>query len=91
MSQSVGFTESPLPTVVPGAGNTYGKLPLSFEPNQGQTDAHVKFLSRASSYTLFVTSGEAVFAGRDGSVERMKLLGANPKLRFEPLDKQQKA
>jgi hypothetical protein len=70
------------------AGNTYGKLPLSFEPNQGQTDARVKFLSRASGYTLFVTADEAVFAGRDGSVERMKLLGANPKLRFEPLDKQ---
>jgi hypothetical protein len=70
------------------AGNTYGKLPLSFEPNQGQTDARVKFLARASGYTLFVTADEAVFAGRDGSVERMKLLGANPKPRFEPLDKQ---
>src|SRR5579859_1571954 len=63
------------------AGNTYGKLPLSFEPNQGQTDARVKFLARASGYTLFVTADEAVFAGRDGSAERMKLLGANPKLR----------
>ena len=70
------------------AGNGYGKLPLSFEPNQGQTDARVKFLSRAPGYTLFVTSEEAVFAGRDGSVERMKLLGANPAPRFEPLDKQ---
>ena len=30
------------------AGNTYGKLPLSFEPNQGQTDARVKFFARAS-------------------------------------------
>src|SRR5712664_1722876 len=70
------------------AGNTYGKLPLSFEPNQGQTDARVRFLSRASGYTLFVTADEAVFAGRDGSVERMKLIGANPKPRFEPVDKQ---
>src|SRR5229473_3193176 len=70
------------------AGNSYGKLPISFEPNQGQTDARVKFFARASGYTLFVTSDEAVFAGRDGSVERMKLLGANPNPRFEPLDKQ---
>src|SRR5579863_10111530 len=70
------------------AGNTYGKLPLSFEPNQGQSDARVKFLSRASGFTLFVTADEAVFAGRDGSVERMKLLRANRKLRIEPLDKQ---
>jgi hypothetical protein len=70
------------------AGSSYGRLPLTFEPNQGQTDARVKFLSRASGSTLFVTADEAVFAGRDGSVERMKLLGANPKPRFEPLDKQ---
>ena len=70
------------------ASNTYGKLPLSFEPNQGQTDARVEFLARASGYTLFVTAEEAVFAGCDGSVERMKLLGANPKPRLDPLDKQ---
>jgi hypothetical protein len=70
------------------ASDTYGKLPLSFETNQGQTDARVRFLARASGYTLFVTANEAVFAGRDGLVERMKLIGANPKPRFEPLDKQ---
>jgi hypothetical protein len=38
----------------------YGKLPLSFEINQGQTDAQVKFLSRGSGYTLFLTPTEAV-------------------------------
>ena len=70
------------------AGTTYAKLPLSFESNQGQTDASVKFLARASGYTLFVTEDEAVFAGRDGSVERMKLIGANRKARVELLDKQ---
>jgi hypothetical protein len=70
------------------AGNSYGKLPLSFEPNQGQTAAQVKFLARVPGYTLYVTSTEAVFAGRDGSVERMKLLGANRRMRIEPLDKQ---
>ncbi len=52
------------------ARQAYGKIPLSFEENQGQTDARVKFLARASGYTLFVTADEAVFAGRDGSVER---------------------
>ena len=35
-----------------------------------------------------MTPDEAVFGGRDGSVERMKLIGASPKLRFEPLDQQ---
>jgi hypothetical protein len=42
----------------------YGKLPLSFEANQGQTDARVKFLSRSSGYSLFLTDGEAVFTLR---------------------------
>ncbi len=41
---------------------TYGKLPLSFEANQGQTDAQVKFLSRTGSYSLFLTRDEAMFA-----------------------------
>src|SRR5438876_1365408 len=38
----------------------YGKLPLTFEANRGQTDSRVKFLSRGSGYTLFLTSTEAV-------------------------------
>src|SRR2546428_57943 len=38
----------------------YGKLPLSFEANAGQADPQVKFLSRGSGYTLFLTPTEAV-------------------------------
>src|SRR6266446_2002411 len=44
------------------AGESYGKLPLSFEANQGQTDAQVKFLSRGSVYSLFLNSTEAIFS-----------------------------
>src|SRR5712692_10402039 len=44
----------------------FGKLPLSFEANHGQTDGQVKFLSRGSGYTLFLTSNEAVLALRKG-------------------------
>ena len=40
----------------------YGKLPLSFEANHGQTDARVKFLARTSEYSLFLTGDEAVLA-----------------------------
>ncbi len=43
-----------------GAG--YGELPLSFEPNQGQSDRRVKFLSRGNGYSLFLTATEAVLA-----------------------------
>jgi hypothetical protein len=40
----------------------YGRLPLSFEANQGQSDGQVKFLSRGRGYTLFLTSTEAVLS-----------------------------
>jgi Beta-propeller repeat/Putative binding domain, N-terminal len=76
------------PPKAPVARHAYDKVPLSFEENRGQTDARVKFLARASGYTLFVATDEAVFAGSDGSVERMKLIGASPKLKFEPLAQQ---
>ncbi|MFQ5695334.1 MAG: SBBP repeat-containing protein, partial [Terriglobia bacterium] len=50
----------------------YGKLPLSFEVNQGQTDAQVKFLSRGQGYTLFLTATEAVLALRSPKLEKPK-------------------
>jgi hypothetical protein len=46
---------------------SYGRLPLSFEPNQGQTDSQVKFLSRGPGYSLFLTGDEAVLALRKPS------------------------
>jgi len=36
----------------------YGKLPLTFEENQGQTDARVKFLARGSGYTVFLSDDQ---------------------------------
>jgi hypothetical protein len=42
----------------------YGNLPLSFEVNNGQVDETVRFLSRGSGYTLFLTSTEAVLSLR---------------------------
>ena len=41
---------------------TYGKLPLSFEPNRGQTDQRVRFISRGHGYALFLTGNEAVLS-----------------------------
>src|SRR5258707_1388618 len=42
----------------------YGKLPLHFEANQGQTHDQVKFLARGSGYGLFLTSTESVLVLR---------------------------
>ena len=49
------------------AFENYGKLPLSFEANQGQTDSQAKFVSRGPGYTLFLTGNEAVLALKAGS------------------------
>jgi hypothetical protein len=48
------------------AAAVYGKLPLSFEANQGQTAGQVQFLARGSGYALFLTNDSAVIA-LDGS------------------------
>src|ERR1035438_5074116 len=49
------------------ASDSYGKLPLSFEPNQGQSAAQVKFLSRGSGYTLLLTDSAAILKLRNKS------------------------
>ena len=63
---------------------SYGKLPLSFELNRGQTDAKVKFLSRGGGYTLFLTGDAAVFSlsrlGPTGGAVHPSLLSAGAPL-----------
>ncbi|MFC1891097.1 SBBP repeat-containing protein [Thermodesulfobacteriota bacterium] len=64
----------------------FGKIPLGFEKNLGQCDNEVKFLSRGSGYTIFLTdNGMVLTLKKSGktendlkSVVHMKLLGANP-------------
>jgi len=48
---------------------SYAALPLAFEPNQGQTDAQVKYLARGNGYILFLTENDAVFSLHSGSAE----------------------
>ncbi|MBV9959258.1 MAG: SBBP repeat-containing protein, partial [Acidobacteria bacterium] len=48
----------------------YGKLPLSFEANGGQTDERVKFLARGEGYGLFLTADEAVLTLRQDGGRR---------------------
>ena len=42
----------------------YGKLPLSFEENVGQTASEVRYVAHGGKYELFLTSQEAVVALR---------------------------
>ena len=48
------------------AAEAYGRLPLSFEENQGQADKDVKFISRGANSDLFLTANEAVLVLRRG-------------------------
>jgi hypothetical protein len=48
------------------AAANYGRTPLSFEANRGQTDPSVQFLSHGQGYMLFLRQGEAVLALRGG-------------------------
>jgi hypothetical protein len=55
-------TESKLatPTSEARVDQNFGKLPLRFEANNGQTDRSVRFRSRGNGYSLFLTSRELV-------------------------------
>jgi len=46
----------------------YGRVPLMFEANKGQTDSQVEFLSHGKGYSVFLTSGSLVLALRPSEV-----------------------
>ena len=66
------------------------QLPLRFEPNRGQTDPQVRFISRGAGYTLFLTPDGATLSLDQaataapaeelvaGSVVKMNLIDGNP-------------
>src|SRR5665811_992660 len=64
--------------------SSYGKLPLAFEPNQGQADPSVKFLARGSGYTLFVTAQEAVLSLKKPHAHSHPTLGKGPRFKIFP-------
>jgi hypothetical protein len=104
-SRAAGFEPSGLPGLLAGAesdpalklrvAEAYGKVPLGFEANEGQTDQQVKFLTRGPGYNLFLTSSEAVLSLRhtndridtrrrlQNDVVRMKLVRANSAPKIE--------
>lgn len=55
--RSLSGLSAPLPTARPDIEEQYGKIPLSFEANTGQTDPRVQFLSRGGGYAMFLSSG----------------------------------
>jgi len=75
----------------------YGKLPLAFEPNLGQSNGQAKYLAHGDGYSLFLASDEAVLVLGQSSknksgihtqanVLRMQLLGTNQAALFSAID-----
>ena len=80
--------------------DAYGKLPLHFEANEGQTNSAVRFLARGHGYTLFLSDSGATMKLRGtqsergqaelpsvpvAAVVRMELIGAKPRLEGEAM------
>lgn len=62
------------------AFGAYGKLPLSFEANKGQSPSEAKFLARGLGYELFLTQKGAVLAllrPRQDGTEKQTPSGSN--------------
>jgi hypothetical protein len=64
------------------ARSAYGKTPLLFEANRGQTDSRAKFISHGKGCTLFLGGTEAVFSletldPANNDILRMRFAGAN--------------
>jgi hypothetical protein len=89
-SLAIAVTLAPAqtPATRQGAPTTagYGKLPLSFEANQGQTDPSVQFLAHGQGYTFVLSPGEAALSlraaapastGQRTSLIRLHLAGAD--------------
>jgi hypothetical protein len=60
--------------------NAYGKLPLSFVPNKGQTDKSVRYYAEGAGHAFYFTRDKAVlsFTGKDHGVALdLTPLGAN--------------
>lgn len=93
---SSGSGDSGASTGAPGATaapvERFGKLPVRFEQNVGQTDPEVEFLARGSGFTVFLTRTEAVLTlarqgassgeedavgGLGADVVRLSLAGGN--------------
>jgi hypothetical protein len=70
----------PRTTAAMQLGESYGRLPLSFEANRGQADAQVRFLSQGRGYTLFLAAREVVLCLRGSTLKAEKDAHGEPTL-----------
>jgi hypothetical protein len=78
-----------LPLAAQAPKGQFLKSPLVFEPNRGQADPAVKFVSHANGHSVFLRETDAVFAFSSPAITlRMKLVGQNPRPVIEGVDLQ---
>jgi Beta-propeller repeat. len=61
------------------------KVPIAFEPNQGQSEPDVRFLARTGGQTILLRDRDLTIATASGSL-RMQLVGAGATARAEGTD-----
>jgi hypothetical protein len=66
---------------VPALSQDYGDLPLSFEPNLGQAESQIQFLSHGKGYSFSLTGNSATMrVGSDGRALHLSVAnGVEPK------------
>jgi hypothetical protein len=64
----------------------FAQLPLSFEPNQGQSDDSIDFVARGPDYALFISPGGTVLTLPGRRAIRMTLVGANEQAKAVALE-----
>ena len=64
---------------LPAVAQSYGDLPLSFEPNLGQSSAQVQFLSHGKGYGFFLSGDSATLRLGSNATRNIQLTLANGK------------
>ncbi|MFY9553446.1 MAG: SBBP repeat-containing protein, partial [Blastocatellia bacterium] len=74
VAESGGATSQPMDLAgVSKIAEFYGRLPLSFEVNQGQADSQVKFFSRGTGHTVCLNAEGAVLEFKPPTINSSRL------------------
>lgn len=91
---SLPLTSHPTPANATQVLSAFAKLPISFEPNEGQADGRVKFLAHGAGYGLYLAPKAALLSFPKRSQTRaqaaieMQLAGANENSQLSGTDRQ---
>lgn len=83
-----GTGDMPRRPAAPNPARDYGRLPVVFEANRGQSDPRVRFLAHSAGVGLFLTARGATLALEDGrQVVRLSLVGSRTPARTKGISR----